>query len=384
MESRDTQRGGDLVRYRGDQLLVLAPERLGARALDAEHADALLAELQRHAQDGLDVRRTVEARIGLRIGDVLQLAVLDHPPADADTACEQLPDVGLRRADRRAHDQGLVLVVERQQEAVLVAHRLADDPKQAPRELVDVEHRADLRRQPLEDRELPSMRVRGGRELLEHPARAGNVRHVLLFDRADAAEIGGAVLTVAVDDAEERVDDIGMELRPAAPHELGARELDALRLLVGAPAHDDLERVGRGDDVRLDRDRVTGELLGVAGAVEALVVRPHDRHEVAQRLDRREDRPTDRGVGAHDHPLVGAQRAGLVQDRVRHADLADVVQQRTELDATQLVRRKPHLVRDRPRERGDPRGVAAGVWIARVDRGGERLHRREVELAHLR
>src|SRR5207244_3200247 len=187
-------------------------ERLAARALDAEHADALLAELQRHAEDGLDVRRTVEARIGLRSGDVLQLAVLDHPPADADAACEQLPDVGLRRADRGAHDERLVLVVERQQEAVLVAHRLADDPQQAARELVDVEHRADLRSQPLEDGELSSMRVRGRCELLEQAARTGNIRHVLLFDRADAAEIGGAVLTVAVDDAAERVGDSGTQL----------------------------------------------------------------------------------------------------------------------------------------------------------------------------
>ncbi len=144
MQPRDAQGGRDLVGYGRDELLILASERLAARALDAEHTDELVPELQRHAEDRLDVRRSVETRIGLGIGHVLQLAVVDDPPADADPAGEQLTDVWLRWTDRGAHDEARVLFVERQQEPVLVAHRLAHDAQEALRQRVDVEHRTDL------------------------------------------------------------------------------------------------------------------------------------------------------------------------------------------------------------------------------------------------
>ncbi len=276
-----------------------------------------------------------------------------------------------------------MLLVERQEETVLVAHRFAHDAQQTLCERVDVEHRADLRRESLQDRELPPVRVGRRGELLEHAARTGNVLHVRLFDRADATEVRLAVLAITIDDTKERVDNVGMELRAAAARQLRACELDALRLLVRAAAHDDFEGIRGSDDVRLDRDRVAGELLGVAGAIEALVVRGDDRHEVAQGLDGREDGAADRRVRAHEHPLVGGERPGLIQDRVGHADLADVMEQRAELHAPQLVTGHPHLVRDRSRQRSDPRGVAARVRIPRVDRCRERLHRCEVQLAHL-
>jgi len=60
------------------------------------------------------------------------------------------------------------------------------------------------------------------------------------------------------------------------------------------------------------------------------------------------------------------------------------VQQRTELDATDLVDAELHLLGDPARERRHPRRVAAGVGVARVDRRGERAYRGEIELAHAR
>ncbi len=172
-----------------------------------------------------------------------------------------------------------------------------------------------------------------------------------------------------------------MELRPAAPHQLGHREVDALRGLVRAFAHDDLIGIRGRDDVRRERHGIAAGPVGIATAVEALVMGVDDRDEIAERLDRREDRPAEGRVGLHDHPLLRGERGRLVENGVGNADLADVVQQRRELDPADLIRRELHLDRDDPRQGRDPGRVAPGVRIARVDRGGERLHRREVELA---
>jgi hypothetical protein len=217
-------------------------------------------------------------------------------------------------------------------------------------------------------------RARRG-ELLQDAAGARRSRS-LLFDRAHAAKEVRARMAVALDDAKERVHDARMELRPAAAQQLGACELDRLRLLVRAAAHDHFERVRRGDDVRLHRDVVACEPLRIAVSVIALVVRANDRDEVAQRLDRGEDRCADGRVRAHEHPFVLRERAGLVEDGVRDADLADVVQRRAQLHGA-ARRVETHLLGDGAGE-GPPRApVAACVRIARVDRGREGLHRRE-------
>ena len=70
-----------------------------------------------------------------------------------------------------------------------------------------------------------------------------------------------------------------------------------------------------------------GHPVRVAAAVEALVVRAH--HRLGQRPDHvaGEQLEPHQRVGAHDRQLGVVERAGLVQDRLRHHELADVVQQ---------------------------------------------------------
>ena len=86
--------------------------------------------------------------------------------------------------------------------------------------------------------------------------------------------------------------------------------------------------VAHGDDPRLARDRAFGEAERIAGAVEPLVVRRGDPGEVGQRADPPEDLARVDRVAAHRLPLALVEAARLVEDRVRHAELADVVEQR--------------------------------------------------------
>ena len=84
--------------------------------------------------------------------------MLHDPPADPRAGGEGLADERDRGAERGADGQG-ALLVEGGEEPVLVPHGVAHDPQEAARELVQIEHRADLGREALEDRQLARVRV---------------------------------------------------------------------------------------------------------------------------------------------------------------------------------------------------------------------------------
>ena len=130
-----------------------------------------------------------------------------------------------------------------------------------------------------------------------------------------------------VERAEEEVEQLGVELR-AAPvlHHLPSL-VDREGGPVDAVGGERVEDVCDGGDAALDRDRVAGEAVGVAGAVDPLVVgERHQRGEVEQ-LDvgAGEDAVAHLGVRLHHEALVRGEPAGLEQDPVGDADLADVV-----------------------------------------------------------
>ncbi len=69
-----------------------------------------------------------------------------------------------------------------------------------------------------------------------------------------------------------------------------------------------------------------------------------------------------------------AQRLGLVQDGVRNADLAHVVEQEAELDLGVLGQRRARRPRELQPVRGHAFGVASGVGITGLDRIAQRPH----------
>jgi hypothetical protein len=84
-------------------------------------------------------------------------------------------------------------------------------------------------------------------------------------------------------------------------------------------------------------------------------------------------RSGDRVLGHH-LPFAGRQGAGLVQDLVRHGELADVVQQRGMGDPLRLVGLETEQHGDPSRQVDDVLGMVVRVVVALLDRRGERLH----------
>src|SRR5204863_8831806 len=120
------------------------------------------------------------------------------------------------------------------------------------------------------------------------------------------------------------------------------------------------------------RDLLAAELVGVARAVELLVVRTDARESVADGLQVAADLPAVSGVTLDDLELVGGERAGLVEDRVRAADLPHVVEDPALADGLALLVAAAHalcelLGVDRDLVRADMRSVSL-----RLDPGAER------------
>ena len=111
----------------------------------------------------------------------------------------------------------------------------------------------------------------------------------------------------------------------------------------------------------------------------------HDHPDLAQHAADAVEHPLalDR-VRLHQRPLVVVQRAGLVDDRVGDHDLADVVQQRRQLDVVALALVEPQLVGDLQRQRDDAaRVVAAGVLVGLLQQVAEQHRDAAVGAAQL-
>ena len=175
-----------------------------------------------------------------------------------------------------------------------------------------------------------------------------------------------------------------LERRDAARAELGARGLAELRErlverpcgAVDARRQHRVERVGDVDDAGAERDLLAPQPVGVARAVEALVVVADRRDRVAEESEPVDDAGALVGVALHQRPLLLRQARGLQQDRVRNRELADVVEERRVAEQVELGVREAELAADRQRELLDAARVARGVRVACVDGRREALHRR--------
>jgi hypothetical protein len=140
----------------------------------------------------------------------------------------------------------------------------------------------------------------------------------------------------------------------------------APRRAVGARGGDRVECVRDGDHARADRDVVAGEAVGVAGAVDALVVMADDRGQLAV-AERDHHRGAVSRVALDQRELGVGQVARLGQDRPRHVDLADVVHQRGGADLGDLLARQANLASDPLCVAGDAPAVTVGVGVAGLE-----------------
>ena len=96
----------------------------------------------------------------------------------------------------------------------------------------------------------------------------------------------------------------------------------------------------------------------------------HDRQQRVARGQAAEDARAGLGVLAHERPLVLVERVGLEQQLDGQRELADVVDERAELDRGGGVGVGPELQRDVARVEGDRGRVLGGLGIE----GRERAH----------
>ena len=157
------------------------------------------------------------------------------------------------------------------------------------------------------------------------------------------------------------------------------------RLAVELARRHDLDGVGDRDDACAERDVGAGDAVRVAEAVPPLVVVTHDRPRRREQVERLEELVADLGMRLDDPPLLVVERRRLEQHPVRDADLADVVEDRSEADRLDLLLGKLEQLRDPDGERREPLAMTVQVGVACLDRVGERAceRRREQPLAQL-
>jgi hypothetical protein len=147
---------------------------------------------------------------------------------------------------------------------------------------------------------------------------------------------------------------------------------------VGPDRGQRVEHVGHREHAGRQRDDLARQPVRVAAAVPALVVMADHQLGLAEELDLAQDLPAHQRMALHQRPLFRRQRLGLPQDRVRHRDLADVVQQEAELDLGVVDERRVEHPGDLHAVGGDALGVLAGVGVTRLDGVAQRAHRGHV------
>ena len=75
----------------------------------------------------------------------------------------------------------------------------------------------------------------------------------------------------------------------------------------------------------------------------------------------------------------GSERAVLFENRIGHANLADVMQKRGDLNLVGVLFRNVHLARDAKRPLRQPRAVNASVEILQIEQLVERADQRVAE-----
>jgi hypothetical protein len=155
-------------------------------------------------------------------------------------------------------------------------------------------------------------------------------------------------------------------IRQQVARRLFGRQRGTIRPLRGQR----IENVDDADDLGEEWDLVAAQRVGIAAPVQPFVMAQDDRPHPAQRLERRTERIANLRMPLHQLELLGGQRARLQQDRIGHADLADVVQIPAAVQRFEIVVAEPDRLTQPDGVAGEPLAVALGQRVARLD--GER------------
>ena len=192
-------------------------------------------------------------------------------------------------------------------------------------------------------------------------------------ERAAAGDLD-AVLEGLGQVGEQCVHQIGLAaaVRHQAGHEAGHRRVIHARP-VGARLHHRLKDVGDAQDAGLQGRRGGIEVEGVAAAVGLLVVAGGPQGDLLEAVDAAQDPEGLEAVGVDDLALAGVEPARLVEHLVRHPQLAEVVEQRGDLEPVAVVGIEAQPFAQIAGQPGDAQGVLGSERALGVDDGGEDL-----------
>src|SRR5579884_2305324 len=144
-------------------------------------------------------------------------------------------------------------------------------------------------------------------------------------------------LALFVQRGEEGVDHFGVKLGSRAALQFRSGGLYRHGLAVGALRGHGIERIDDGEDARTERNIGSGKAIWIAGAIPAFMVRNDQRGQGAEGSAKFfKNAAANFGMLLHYRPLLVGQRAGLVQNGVWNADLADVMQDRAQAQQVHL------------------------------------------------
>ena len=181
--------------------------------------------------------------------------------------------------------------------------------------------------------------------------------------------------------AQEKIDQVGIELSASAVRDDPDGRLERARVTVWPRLSDRIERVGNSDDARFDRDRVSQELARIASAIPSLVVRQNPLGQIRiERSKRLENFRAFAWMRHHGIALVPCKPLRVVHDvRDRAIDFAYVVEERDPLDAALFALIEIGCASERQRVVGDTPDMRAGLGVVGVDGVQETFERRGSE-----
>src|SRR5262245_8394679 len=168
------------------------------------------------------------------------------------------------------------------------------------------------------------------------------LRPATMSQKTQAAMVGDSgsapPIRRGLPELEEHADQVGVELPgPGTLEETPQRVLLVERSLVRALRAKRVVDVDDRHEAGEERDLLPANPVRVPPAVPPLVVVPDDGPDQTER-PHRDDQPIAGGrVLLDELPLLGAERASLEEDAVRHRDLAEVVEEPAKSQRLQLV-----------------------------------------------
>ncbi len=172
----------------------------------------------------------------------------------------------------------------------------------------------------------------------------------------------------AQDLGDEQPHEAAVELRAGDAAQLVLSFGGAQRDLVGVGRRQHVVDLADGEDPRRHRDVVAGQAVGVAVAVDPLVVGEDGVGDLAEPLDAQQEPRAVGGMALDQPPLGGVQLAAPEQDVVGQRLLADVMQQAGRVDDGLLALGQARRARELVGVVGDGGGVARGGRVAQRQR----------------